>query len=326
MNEIKISSLRNKITARVTGLLKEAEITVVIALLMLFVILSITTPRFLTSYNLFSILRQSSIIGIVAMGQTLALIVGGFDLSVGSVAGLAGIVSGVSMVNLGLPLPLCIMLGILVGAACGCSNGIIITKIGISPLIVTLGTALIFKGLILVTTRGYPILKFPSGFYFLGQGYLGPVPLPVIIMLITGALCQTFLSRSRFGNHIYAVGSNENTSYLFGIKVHRVQIYTYTICGGIAAFGGVILASRLSSAQPSAGQGMVLPSIAIAVIGGTKLGGGTGRISGTILGAVLIGAMNNALVLLGVSPYVQDIVSGGIVIVAVAVDKVRRGR
>jgi ribose transport system permease protein len=321
-----MSSFRNKIAVRVTGLLKEPEITVVVALLMLFIILSITAPRFLTSYNLFSILRQSSIIGIVAMGQTLALIVGGFDLSIGSVAGLGGIVTGAAMVDLGLPLPLCIMLGILVGAACGYSNGLIITKIGISPLIVTLGTALIFKGLILVTTRGYPILKFPLGFYFLGQGYLGPVPLPVIIMLLTGALCHTFLSLTRFGNHIYAVGSNEDTSYLFGIKVHRVQILTYTICGGIAAFGGLILASRLSSAQPSAGQGMVLPSIAIAVIGGTKLGGGTGRISGTILGAVLIGAMNNALVLLGVSPYVQDIVSGAIVIVAVAVDKVRRGR
>jgi len=317
---------RNKIPARMTELLKEGETTVVVVLISLFIILGLLSPRFLTSYNIFSILRQSSIVGIVAMGQTLALIVGGFDLSVGSVAGLAGIVSGVAMVDLGFPLPICIMLGILVGMACGLSNGIIITKIGISPLIVTLGTAWIFKGIILVTTRGYPILKFPSAFYFLGQGYLGPVPLPVILMLITGAVCQLFLSLTRFGKHIYAVGANETASYLFGIKVHRVQMATYTICGAIAAFGGVILAARLSSAQPSAGQGWVLPSIAIAVIGGTRLGGGIGRISGTILGAVLIGTMNNALVLLGVSPYVQDIVSGGIVIVAVGVDIIRTGK
>lgn len=317
---------RPKIQATMAAFLKEGEASVLVALILISIILGFLNPRFLTSYNLFSILRQSSIVGVVAMGQTLALISGGFDLSVGSVAGLAGIVSGAAIVELGLPLPICVILGILVGAACGFFNGIMITKIGINPLIVTLGTAWVFKGIILVTTRGYPILEFPPAFHFLGQGYWGQIPMPVILMLITGAICHIFLSLTRFGKHIYAVGANKTASYLFGIKVHRVEIATYVICSAIAGFGGVILASRLSSAQPSAGQGWVLPSIAIAVIGGTKLSGGIGRVSGTILGAILIGTINNGLVLLGVSPYVQDIVSGGILIVAVAVDIIRTGR
>lgn len=271
-------------------------------------------------------MRQVSLIGIVAMGQTLALIVGGFDLSVGSVAGLAGIFTGISMVNWGLPLPLSIMVGISVGITCGLFNAVLITKVGINPLIVTLGSSWIFRGVILVITRGYPILEFPSGFYFLGQGYLGPVPLPVILMLGAGALCLTFLSLTVLGRHIYAVGGDEVVAYLSAIDVDRVKIIVYTSCSALAAFAGIILAARLSSAQPSAGQGWVLPSIAAAVIGGTKLGGGEGRITGTILGAILIGVINNALVLVGVSPYWQDIVNGSIVIAAVLVDIVRRGK
>jgi len=302
------------------------EISILIIFISIIVVISIIIPRFRSIKNLLTVTRQFSLIAIVAMGQSIVLISGGFDLSVGSIAGLAGITSGHLMVTFGLPIWISIIAGIIVGILCGLINGLLISKVRISPLIATLATSWIFSGAILVFTKGWPVTNFPKRFEFLGQGYVLGIPLPIIIMLLICVILYVFLSQTIFGRQIYAKGCNQKASRLAGLNTDFITIVVFILSGALSAVGGIVLASRMGSAMANAGSTWALPSIAAAVIGGVSLAGGKGNIFGVLIGVALLGVINNILVLLHISSYWQRLISGLIVIGAVSIDAVRKYR
>ncbi|PRX17480.1 ribose transport system permease protein [Orenia metallireducens] len=301
------------------------ESTILLALLILSGVISILTPKFLSSYNLLSIARQMSLVAIVAVGQTLVIITAGIDLSVGSIIGFTGIATTMLMAA-GIPVFIAIILGLAVGALLGYINGTLITKIDIPPFIVTLGMLSIARGFIMVLTQGWPISEVPDSFTFLGQGYILGIPVPVIIMVAIMILGHIFLNSTNLGRYIYAIGGNEEAAELSGLNVKKIKTLVYTITGFLAGVSGIIMASRLSSGQPNAGDGWELDTIAAVVIGGTSLMGGEGTIFGTFLGAAIMAVLRNGLVLLNVSVYWQTIAIGAIVIGAVAMDRIRQKR
>lgn len=301
------------------------EFNILVALIVLSVGLSFASEHFLSKNNIFGVMRAFSLTAIMAIGETMVIISGGIDLSVGSIMGLVGLLTGMLIQN-GQPILLAVMVGLLIGMAMGAFNGGMITGLRLPPFIATLGTLSIGRGLIYVITKGYPVTVDTkhSGFLFLGQGYLGPVPVPVVLMVLLMVVGAVFLTRTRLGRYIYALGGNEQAARLSGIRVDRVKLILYTLSGLFAGFAGVVLLARLVSAQPSAGLGYELPVIAAAVIGGTSLSGGEGTIVGTIIGAALIGVLENGMVLLGINTYAQQAVTGTVIILAVAVDMYRR--
>lgn len=311
---------------RLTGF---KEFNILVALLLLCVFLSLTSPAFLTTGNLFGVARAFSLTAIVAIGQTLVILTGGIDLSVGSVLALAGLSTGM-LLQAGWPLPLAMLAGLGVGVAFGLFNGLMVTRVGLPPFIVTLGTLSIGRGLVYVLTKGYPV-TIPydyEPFIALGQGYLWIIPIPVIIMVVLTAVGVVFLNATTLGRYIYAVGGNPEAARLAGIPVNRVKLFAYVTCSTLAALAGLILVARLVSAQPSAGLGFELPVIAASVIGGTSLMGGEGTVLGAVLGAAIMGVLENGMVLLGVSTYAQQAVTGTVILLAVALDiwqKRRRG-
>lgn len=301
------------------------EINIVVAFVILVVALSFASEHFLTRNNIFGVMRAFSLTAIMAIGETMVIIANGIDLSVGSVMGLAGLLTGMMMAAGILPAAAASG-GILIGATMGLFNGVMITRFRLPPFIATLGTLSIGRGLIYAITKGYPVTVSSknAGFLFLGQGYIGPVPFPVILMLILTAAGAIFLGRTNLGRYIYALGGNEQATRLSGIRVDRVKLTLYTLSGLFAGIAGVVLLARLVSAQPSAGLGYELPVIAAAVIGGTSLSGGQGSIIGTVIGAALIGVLENGMVLLGVNTYAQQAVTGAVIILAVALDMWRK--
>ncbi|MCM8749998.1 ABC transporter permease [Thermomicrobiaceae bacterium CFH 74404] len=311
---------------RLTGF---KEFNILGALLLLCVFLSLTTEAFLTTGNLFGVARAFSLTAIVAIGQTLVILTGGIDLSVGSVLALAGLSTGM-LLQAGWPLPLAMLAGLGVGIAFGLFNGLMVTRVGLPPFIVTLGTLSIGRGLVYVLTKGYPV-TIPydyAPFIALGQGYLWIVPIPVVIMVALTVAGVVFLNATTLGRYIYAVGGNPEAARLAGIPVDRVKLFAYVTCSTLAALAGLILVARLVSAQPSAGLGFELPVIAASVIGGTSLMGGEGTVLGAVLGAAIMGVLENGMVLLGVSTYAQQAVTGTVILLAVALDiwqKRRRG-
>ena len=302
------------------------EITILMIFLFIFIVVSIIVPQFRTIYNFLSVFRQFSLISIVAMGETLVLISGGFDLSVGSIAALSGMFTAHMMVTFNWPIWLSVIIGMSIGGFCGLLNGLLVGKVKINPLIATLASGWIFNGIILITTKGWPVAELPKPFYFLGQGYLLGIPFPIIIMLVIGVILSVFLSKTVYGRNIYAVGGNERASILSGLNVDNVKIMVFVMCGLFAGFAGIVLSSRMGSAQATGGTQWPLPAIAAAVIGGFSLSGGKGKIYGVIIGSALLGIINNILVLLHVSPYWQSLISGFILIGAVAIDTIRKGR
>jgi ribose transport system permease protein len=272
--------------------------------------------------NIFNVLRQVSINALIAFGMTFVILTGGIDLSVGSILALASALTAGLLTN-GMDPMLAILIGLLAGAAMGAFNGLIITKGKVAPFIATLATMTIFRGLTLVYTDGRPItgLSDSTLFVLLGKGYLGWIPVPVIWMLAVYFIMYFMLKKTVFGRRVYAIGGNEEAAILSGIRADRVKLWVYTITGTLSAFGGIILASRLNSAQPTAGVTYELDAIAAVVLGGTSLSGGRGWIFGTLIGALIIGVLNNGLNLMNVSSFYQQVVKGGVILLAVLLDR-----
>ena len=293
-----------------------------IGLLLIVIIISIMSPNFLTLNNLLNVLRQVSINALIAFGMTFVILTGGIDLSVGSILALTGAVTAGLMAG-GMDPLLAMFLGLLLGAVLGAINGVIIAKGKVAPFIATLATMTIYRGLTLVYTEGKPIsgLGDSQTFQLLGKGYFFGIPVPVITMSITFGILYFILKKTTFGRRVYAVGGNEEASRLSGISVDRIKIYVYALTGMLAALAALILTSRLNSAQPTAGNMFELDAIAAVVLGGTSLTGGRGWIVGTLIGALIIGVLNNGLNLIGVSSFFQQVVKGAVILVAVLLDR-----
>jgi len=294
-----------------------------IALLVLILVVSFLSPNFFTPDNLLNILRQTSVNAIIAVGMTLVILTAGIDLSVGSILALTGALAA-TMVAADLPVIIAIPAALLAGAALGGISGAIIAKGKVQAFIATLVTMTALRGFTMVFTDGRPIStgfsENSDAFAVLGTGYWLGIPVPIWIMALVFALAWYLLNHTRLGRYIYALGGNESATRLSGINVDRVKIAVYTLCGALSALAGLIVTSRLSSAQPTAGMGYELDAIAAVVVGGTSLMGGKGRIMGTLIGALIIGFLNNALNLLDVSSYYQMIAKAAVILLAVMVD------
>lgn len=302
------------------------NIGIIIALLAMCVFLVIfptTRSTFLTQNNVFNILRQNASNLFLATGMTMVIILGGIDLSVGSVIALSGCVAAGCVVNMGLPEVAAFLIAILIGAAVGMFNGVVICKTNIPPFIVTLASMNITKGIALVYTQGAPIRCMTDAFKFPGAGYVGPIPTPVILMLIIFVIAVMLVNRTHFGRHIYAVGGNAQAASFSGINVQKVKFWVYTFTGIMAGIVGVVIASRLYSGQPRSGEGAEMDAIAAVVVGGTSMSGGSGRLGGTLIGVLIIGVLNNGLNLMGVDSNWQYIVKGFVILLAVYVDFIR---
>jgi ribose transport system permease protein len=291
-----------------------------LGLLLIGAALSLLSDRFLTASNLINVTRQVSINAIVAAGMTIVIVTGGIDLSVGSTIALAGcaalLVAGFAGDLVGM------LVGILVSAGVGFLNGALVAWGRVPPFITTLATMTVVRGAALVLTNGEPIVKTEGAYLWLGQASLGPIPVPILLMLLTLLGAHWFLSRTRWGTYVYAVGGNAEAARLAGINLAGIQILVYVLGGALAGVAGLILAARLSSAQPNTGVGFELDAIAAVVLGGTSLMGGEGTIWGTTIGAFIIGILNNGFNLMNVSPFYQLIAKGAVIVLAVLVDQV----
>jgi ribose transport system permease protein len=281
---------------------------------------------FFTPENLLNVARQISINTIIAVGMTFVILTGGIDLSVGSVLAFCGVISA-DIVFSKYPLSISLIAGIFLGSILGFFNGFIITKLKIPPFITTLAMMTIARGLVKLYTKALPISPLPENFKFIGSGYLGPIPFPVIIMIIILIVAYLILTKTQIGRYIYAVGGNEEAARLSGINVDRVKIFVYVVSGFLSALSGIILAARLGSGDPKSGVMYELNAIAAVVLGGTSLMGGIGSVTGTILGALIIGVLDNGLILLHIDPFIQDVIKGIVILVAVFLDQLKkRGR
>ena len=295
------------------------QLGTLLGLVVLGVVLSILSPHFLTPANLLTVLEQTSINAILAVGMTVVIISAGIDLSVGSILALAGVVLA-ALLRAAVPVPAAILLALAVGGACGLTNGLLITLGRLPPFIATLGMMSIARGAALVFTQGRLISGFDPGFRVLATGQWLQVPAPVLIMIGVYGLSHFLLQRTRFGLYAYAIGGNEQASHLSGIAVafHKTAFYAFS--GLTSAAAAVVLTARLNSAQPIAGIAYELDAIAATVIGGTSLMGGQGNLVGTLIGALIMGVLRNGLNLLDVSSFLQQILIGAVIIAAVLVD------
>ncbi|EPR26832.1 MULTISPECIES: ribose ABC transporter permease [Geobacillus] len=294
-----------------------------IGLFLLCIVLSILSDDFLTMDNWLNLLRQVSINALIAFGMTFVILTGGIDLSVGSVLALSSAITA-GMMAQGMNGFVAILVGLLAGMVMGVLNGVIITKGKVAPFIATLATMTAFRGLTLVYTDGRPITGFASDdimFQMIGRGYFFGIPVPIILMLMVYIALYVVLKKTTFGRHTYAVGGNEEASRLSGLRVDRLKIYVYALTGTLSALAGLILTSRLNSAQPTAGTAYELDAIAAVVLGGTSLSGGRGWIFGTLVGALIIGVLNNGLNLLNVSSFYQQVIKGAVILLAVLLDR-----
>lgn len=297
---------------------------VFVALVVIFVISALLSPYFLTGYNLSVVARALAFVGLVTIGQASLMILGEIDLSLGVIGGLCGVVAGMLMVNVGLGPWLALPLALLLGAACGLLNGGLVSFLRLHSLVLTIGTAGIFGGVNLVLTRGVAITGIPQEIQYLGRGDLFGVPMPFLIMLVVLAVVSFVTVKTPFGRYMYAIGNNPAAARMLGIKVDRVRILVFVFAGAVSALAGLLMVARLGTAQPSIGNTWVLAPIAAAVIGGVTTTGGVGTPLGAIFGAAIIGIIENIIVLFGVSPYWQGMVSGVIVVLAISFDSISR--
>lgn len=305
-----------------------------IALILMIVILSILSDKFLTPDNGWNVMRQISVNICLSVGMTLVILTGGIDLSVGSVLALSGAVAagllknGIQIESLNLYIGFtflgAVLAGLLVGALLGSFNGLTITRFGVPPFVATLAMLTIARGLTMLWTGGFPITGLGSSFQFVGTGWFLGIPMPVWISILIVLIFTILSKKTKLGRYIYAVGGNERASLLSGLNVNRIKLAVYGLAGLLAAVGGLLVTSRLDSAQPNAGMGYELDSIAAVVIGGTSLSGGRGSVIGTVQGALIIGVLNNGLVLLNVSPFWQQVIKGAVILLAVIIDKINR--
>lgn len=319
-------SLRKKIFGNKMLTVYGSQVSTVIALIIMALILTILTPRFLTGKNLMTVLLQSSINSILALGMTFIILTGNIDLAVGSVVALSAAVPGFMMVSMGLNPILGIVIGLTLGTLTGLISGLVITKVGIPAFIVTLGSMSIWRGLALQFTGGTTSFGLPNLIKVLGQGYVGPIPVPVIITVVAYFIAWFILTKTPLGLATYAIGGNEKAADLSGIKVDKVKIQLFCIHGFLSGLGGLVLAGRLNSTLGVMASGYELDAIAAVIIGGTSMLGGEGRVWGSLIGAILMGVLRNGLNLLNISPYIQMVAIGVVIVFAVAVDAIRRKR
>ncbi len=302
-----------------------------IALVLLCIVLSIVSDKFLTVDNTWNVMRQISVNICISVGMTLVILIAGIDLSVGSVLALCGAITAGLLKNgipiqssnlyIGFTLLGAILVGLIVGSLLGLFNGWTITRFKVPPFVATLAMLTIARGLTMLWTKGFPISNLGDSFDYIGTGWFLGIPLPVWISGIVVIIAVVITKKTVLGRYIYAIGGNESASKLSGININKVKLTVYAIAGLLAAIGGILVTSRLDSAQPNAGISYELDSIAAVVIGGTSLSGGRGTIMGTVLGAVIIGVLNNGLVLMNVSPFWQQVVKGAVILLAVMIDK-----
>ena len=282
--------------------------------------LTLTTDTFLSVANLTNVARQVSINGILAVGVTFVLLTAGVDLSLGSVVALSGVACATFAHPGDHSVIVPIAVGLLTGAACGLVNGVLVTRGGVAPFIVTLGMMTIARGLALIVSGGRPVANMSNELTALAGDFLG-IPIPVLCFAGVALAAWFFLRNFRLGRHIYAVGGNEHAARAAGVPVERVKLFAYGLCGLLTGLAGVVLAARITTGQPNAGQAYELDAIAAVVIGGTSLSGGVGGVVGTLLGVLLIGIINNGLDLLSVSSYYQAVIKGVIIVGAVWLDR-----
>lgn len=294
-----------------------------IVLLVLVLIISLMNPKFLTMYNILNVFRQVSINGLIAFGMTFVILTSGIDLSVGAILGLSGMILGL-MITAGVPDYLAILSVLLIGAMLGLFNGVLISKVRLQAFIVTLATMTMFRGVTMIISDGIPAMGLTNDapvLDFFSQGSIFGIPFPMIIFIIVFFILLIILQNTVFGRGVYAIGGNEEVARLSSMPTDRIKTMVYVISGLMSALAGVILTSRLSSSQPTAGMSFELDAIAAVVIGGTSLAGGRGRLFGTFIGVLIIGVLNNGLNIIGVSAFYQQFIKGLVILLAVILDR-----
>ena len=303
--------------------IKTQNFIVLAGLIIIFIISSVVSRSFLTTVNMLNLVRQVSIIGVLSCGMSMVPIGGGFDLSVGSIVGMSAAVAA-KMVLMGFGIPLSFVTSLILGAFLGLINGYSIGYIKINPFVTTIATMTIFRGLVLVFSKGYGFRNLPMAFSYLGNSNFFGLPIIGIIFVITVIISYLFLRKSKYGQYIYAIGGNKEASRMSGLNVRLIEAITYIITGACAALGGIMLVSRVNTASPGAGTGYELDAIAACIIGGVKLGGGIGSIAGVVIGLFILGTLTNSMNLLGVSSYVQQIITGLIILAAIGIDSIMK--
>lgn len=313
---------QSKLAGRFKGS-NNTSLFILLFIILLGAVLSIVSENFLTAYNIGVIVRQMSFVGMAALAQTLVLITIGTDLSVGTTACLANILFAIFATSGGMPAPIAIVLSLVICMIIGLCSGMLITKLKLSPFIVTLGISEISTGAVLVITQGVTVTGLEGPVLQLGAGMLGPVPVPTLIFIGFALIMAYVMKYTPFGREIYAIGGNANAARLVGIKVDRNTCMVFSISAALAAIGGILMACRYSSGQPNIGETWRMNSITAAVVGGTSMTGGSGSMLGTVIGALLITQLSNAIVILNISQYWEKVVTGGVVLLAVAIDALR---
>jgi ribose transport system permease protein len=297
-------------------------VALLVVLLSLIALFSMLSENFLTVGNGTNVLRQVSFLMLLACGQTLVILTGGIDLSVGAAVGLVSVATAAALLH--MDPSLAVLVGLAVGISIGLINGLLIGKLRITPFVATLGTMTVAHGLAMVFTNGSPIHGLPNNWFMtLGRGFIGPVPIPVVVAIAGIVLTFIILNQTKFGRYLFAIGGNEEAAILSGINVNYYKIATYMLTGFLSAVAAVLLTSRVITGQPELGTGMELDSIAAVVIGGTLLIGGTGSIGGTVIGVLIIGVLKNGLTLIGVSSFMQEVVIGTMLVFAIYLSGLR---
>jgi ribose transport system permease protein len=312
-----------KMRFRIRGISLTTGVSLVVMYLVMCAVFIALTPYFLTVKNFVNIGQTLAVVGIVAIGETLVLIAGGVDISVGSVAALAGVVASLLWDNGILPIGWCVIVGLLSGAIVGLANGLIVTRLRINPLITTLGMFSIIRGLAFVLTGGQMNQLNNEQFQFLGRGDIAGIPFSLILMLALYAIFIFILRTTGFGRDLYAIGGNPMASRLAGIPVRRYSLIVYTLCGLLAALGGTVLASQLAAGTPQAATGLEFTVIAAVILGGTSLAGGKGTLVGSLIGVFILRTLDNGLILTNVSSYYQEVARGVVLLLTVGLDQLR---
>ena len=304
-----------------------------IALLVMALAMTFLSDNFATTDNMFNVFRQVSVNLCISVGMTMVILTGGIDLSVGSILAFSGAIAAGLMKNgisvqwadtyIGFTFLGCVLAALLIGGALGFFNGLMVSRFKVPPFVATLAMLTIARGATMLYTNGYPITGIGNEFTYLGTGWFLGIPMPVWVALIIILFFIFFMRKSKAGRYIYAIGGNEKATRLSGININKVKITVYTLTGILCAVAGLLVTARLDSAQPNAGGGYELDSIAAVVIGGTSLSGGKGSILGTVIGALIIGVLNNGLVLLNVSPFWQQVIKGFVILLAVMIDRIK---
>lgn len=305
---------------------KVKEYAIWLVLIVLFIAFSLITKNFFKESNLFTVARQISMFGIASVGMTFVILIGGIDLSIGSIITLVNVVCAYLMVKLGFSIPAAIIASMVVAVAIGALNGFMVAWIKMPAIIATFATQIIFEGVSYMLCGGTPIYGFDEGFKVIGQGYLGPVPVPVIIMALCFAAGAFILHKTSFGRYFYAVGGNEDASRLSGIKVNRIKFLIYCLSGLFAGIAGIVMLSRTNSAQPTAGKGFEFDVITCVVLGGVSVAGGYGKIVNVIAGTIIIGILTNGMILMNVDTYLQMVMKGIVLVLAVGFDSIQNSK